>query len=357
MEKINNLVLTSVILFIVLTTVCPAETFHLNENNQWQNSESTEQSRFLLSMSKVKQQLISGNSKDAVAALEQLRQDFPNIDGEQLDAYLEAERFYAKERWYKAATKYTQFAKAFPDSPLQPAALERIYSVATAYLQGEKRRFFKVLKLPAFDTGAKLMQDIADRAGTAPIAWRALTTLAEKQEKKGKYLDAYKTWSQVADRWPTGEAGQQALLRMGQALHVSYDGIEYDASVLESAKTYFEDFVNRYPEKAVELGIQDYLNTINEQLAYKTYQMGFYYERTGSLEAAELYYNKVLEEWPDSDAAKMAMARSAPNPAPAVRTTVRRKAFNKMNGFLDSWFGMQPLIDKSAKENSLENKG
>lgn len=358
MIKLRNLFIISTGLLTALTTVCVAETYHLSSENRWQNTDASEEGQYLLSMSRVKQQIMSGSKTDAVAALEQLKQEFPSLAGEPFDAYLEAERYYAQEKWYKAATRYSQFADTWPDSPLQPAALERIFSIATAYLQGQKRTFIKVLKLPAFDTGAELMHNLADRAGNAPIALRALTTLAENQEKKEKYLDAYQTWAEISDRWPTGEAGQLALMRMAQTLHASYDGTEYDASVLESARTYFEDFINRYgEERAAEFEIPETLEMINEQLAYKTYQMGFYYERTGSMEAAEVYYNKVLNKWPDSDAAKMAAARLADDAAPPVKKTVRRKAFNGMSTFLDRWFGLRPLFGSGSNDNSTEEKG
>lgn len=358
MTNLRSLLIISTGFLPALMAFCAAETYHLDADNQWQNTDSSEEGRYLLSAAKLKQQLMSGSSNEALAALEQLKQEFPDLAGEQFDAYIEAELYYAQEQWYKAATMYTRFADTWPDSPLQSAALERVYSIATAYLQGQKRVYIKVLKLPAFDTGAELMHDLADRAGNAPIASRALTTLAENQEKKEKYLDAYQTWAEIADRWPTGPEGQQALLRMGQALHASYDGTEYDASVLESARTYFEDFISRYgKEKAGEFEIPEKLALINEQLAYKVYQMGFYYERTGSMEAAEMYYNKVLNEWPDSDAAKMATARFSENAAPAAKSTVRRKAFNGVSTFLDRWFGLEPLFGSDSNDNSTLDKG
>jgi outer membrane protein assembly factor BamD (BamD/ComL family) len=338
---------------ILLAGFLHAETWHLDEQG-WQSVAGSPEGEYLLATSKIKQQLLSGTGKEVLEALEQLKADFPELTGGEIDGYIKAEKLYAKGDWYKAATLYTRFMDTWPDSVLQPAAMERVYAIGTAFLQGQKRAFLKVLKLPAFDDGVDLMMKLADRAGNAPIALRALTTLAENQERRNKMLDAYHTWSEIADRWPTGETGRNALLRMAQSLHAAYSGPQYDASVLHSAESYYEDFVSRYPEAAQDLEIRQTLDLITQQIAYKQYSMGFYYERTGKRQAAEMYYNKVITDWPDSKASQMAQARLSPDAPPAIKKTVRRRAVNTAGRFLDSWFGIQKLTEKMLPDEPRE---
>jgi TolA-binding protein len=334
--------------------VAAAETYHLDEQG-WKNVSGTPEGEYLLAVSKIKQQLLTGTGSEVLEALGQLKTDFPEIAGPEIDAYIEAEGFYAKGKLYKAATLYTKFLDTWPDSVLQPAAMERMYGIATAYLQGQKRVHLKFLPLPAFDDGVELMTKLADRAGNAPIGLRALTTLAENQEKRKKMMDAYHTWAEIADRWPTGQTGRNALLRMAQSLHAAYGGTEYDASVLQSAKSYYEDFNTRYPQAAEDIEIAQTLDLIKEQLAYKDYAVGFYYERTGKKDPATMYYNRVIAEWPDSKACQMAQARLAPDAPPAIKMTVRRKATDFTGLFLDSWFGIQKLAEAVLPKTPQED--
>jgi len=326
-----------------------ADTYHLSDEKGWQNTADIPESEYLLAISKIKQQLLTGTKSDVVEALEQLKSDFPGMAGAEIDAYLTAEKLYAKANWYKAAASYKKFIDAWPVSVLQPAAMERLYSVGTAFLQGQKRSFLGVLKLPAFDTGVDLMNDVADRAGSAPIALRALTTLAENQEAKEKFVEAYYTWQEIADRWPTGKTRQTALLRMAQALHASYDGTPYDATVIESARSYFEDYNAEYADAAA-LKVPETINLITEQLAYKEYETGLYYERTDHPDAAKQSYHKVLEKWPNSKAAQMTQARLTPDAVPLVKMTGRRRVANGTMWFLDNWFGLEPLFSSNDKK-------
>ena len=342
---------TWIISVMLLAGFCAAETYHLDAETGFQNVADTPEGEYLLAISKVKQQLMAGSSDEIIAALQQIKVDFPDLAGDPMDTFIQAETLYAESKWYKAAVAYKTFVTSWPESVLYPVAMERYFSIAVAYLQGEKRRFLGFLKLPAFDTGEELIQDIAEREGSSPMALRALTTLAQAQENKKKYFDAYQTWAEIATRWPTGKTGQQALLRMAQELHASYDGPQFDAGAIKSAKSYYEDFSQRYPDLAETLDIPAEIDLIDQQLAYKCYEQGFYYERTGKTDAAGMYYNKVVAEWPDSEAATMVKIRRGPNAPPLYKRTHVRKLFNASSRFLDSWFGVEGLFDKVLPED------
>ena len=100
----------------ILTGVGTAATYHLSGDNSWQNAADTPEGEYLLEVSKIKQQLLTGTKSDVVKALEQLKTDFPDMAGAEIQAYLDAEKLYAKAKWYKAATAYKEFIDAWPVS-------------------------------------------------------------------------------------------------------------------------------------------------------------------------------------------------------------------------------------------------
>ena len=163
MVKMSRTLAVLGVLAAVLGGPAAAETYHLGTGGEWQNVAGTPEGEYLLAVSKIKQQIMSGSQKEVVEALEQLKTDFPELAGASVDSFIAAERLYADGALGKAAAQYKRFMNTYPDSVLYPVALERLYSIGTAFLQGQKRTFIKVLHLPAFDDGVDIMWDIAER--------------------------------------------------------------------------------------------------------------------------------------------------------------------------------------------------
>lgn len=326
-----------------MTTAAQAELWRLEPQGDWHPATDAPEAMHP-GLAQVHAALASSDSGDVVKALKAIQRDYPELAGGDLDDFLAAERIYARKNIGKAGKLYKDFLDKWPDSIYRPAAMERYFSIGAAFLQGQKRVFLGVLRLPAFDDGVTIMRTITDKAGNAPIALRALQVTAENQERRTKFIDAYHTWAEISVRWPTGAEGRDALLRMGRALHASYDGPDYDATVLRGAQSYFEDYILRYPQIAEELNLAATVRQITEQLAHKHYDVGFYYERAGNAEIADKHYREVMERWPHTSAAQMAALRLGPDADPAVAKTFRRDLFNASTGFLDNWFGAKTIF-------------
>jgi len=348
----------AVIVWLILALSCAAaysvkaaktvggdrQTWVLGKEGEWKNLSTSEDGDYLLSIVRIKQYVAEGNTGSIVKKLKQLKNDYPELAGADLDSYMKGEMFFAKGQWSKASVQYDKFLDSYADSWLYQAALERQFSIATAFLGGQKQTKLKILKLAAYEEGEKIMEKIADRTGDAPIAKRALISNARSYEKREKYLDAYEAWAEVSNRWPTGETGKLAMLKMAETLHSAYKGPRYDPLSLKSARIYYKDFKDRDPDLAEDYKIDESISTIDEQAAYKQFQIAEYYQRTDSPQAANIYYNSVIENWPGSNAAKMAEEKvrkinSPEGQEPAPRD-LKRKLFDSGNDLLDNWFNV-----------------
>ncbi len=346
-KSLTLIALSAVLLSLSLSA--NAETWHLTGDSSWQAIPDTPQGRYMLAVANVKKLIATGDTESATTALLQLQQDFTEIAGPDLTAFIEAETIYSQGKWPKAVKKYDDFLDNYPESGLFESALERQFSVAIAYLSGEKRRVLKFFRLSGFDDAANILRRLADRTGDAPIAMRSMIALGTGQEKNSLFLDAYETWAEISIRWPTGDTGRDALWAMARSLHSAYKGPLYDSASLISAKSYYEKFKMLYPTRAAELDADAKLTMIEEQLAYKQFVTGDYYGNAERYLAANLYYNSVLDHWPETTAGKMAKTRIDFGPAADAEGETRnrrRRAFDAVGGFLDSWFGLAKLKSK-----------
>jgi len=349
-------VLTATLLF-TLTAVCAdPETYRLGKSGQWQKIPDTPKGASMRQISKIKQFIETGKVSKAKKAVADFRVNYSGLSTYELDAFdafIEGELFYAKRKWTKAVRKYNFFLDNWPESTFRPAAMNRQFEIAKAFLDGEKRRVLKVLKLSAYDEADKIMHGIESREGDTPRSRRAMVTLAQGYQKREKYINAAETWLEVKDLWPAGKIGENALYQMANSHNSAYKGSKFDSTTLLTARSYYNDYKREYTRISIEKGIDTNISEIDEKLAEKQYTIGFHYENAENIHGAKLYYDYIIEKWPDSKAAESAKTRlsviKTGKTDDLTKRKLPRKAFDIANVFLDSWFGLAHVAKVAKK--------
>lgn len=317
--RIKGLVLFG---FVLNLTVFAAEqTWHLKNGQEWQEVGQEGNADFMMAVTQVKQLVSTGKTDKAKKTFAKLKADYPQIAGADFDAFVKAEMLFSQRKYIEASNAYDKFAEQFSESAFYQSALERQQQIATAFLGGQKRTVLKIFKLSAYEEGSEIMNKIADRAGDAPIAQNALETLAQSREKRGAYHEAYLTWADVSNRWPTGQIGKDALLGKARCLELDYKGPKFDSTVIKSSRDFYADYQEKYSDTAAELKVSEKIVQLDEKLAEKELAVADYYARTGGSVAANLYYQRIIDDWPSSGAAKNAQPKIA-----AVKEELEKKA-------------------------------
>ncbi len=310
MLKYKIIIVGALVQIAALAVIQPisAETWKLQKGQEWKPLSDKSQDKYLQEVARIKKLVSTGQTEAVRLAFKKLKEDFPKIAGPDLEAFIGAEILFSEGKFAKAAENYEKFLNKFPESKLYEAALDRQFTIATAFLAGQKKPVLKVFKIKGYAEGTRMMEKIGDRAGNSPVGVQATVAVAESYEKRGKFDEAYQQWSQIASKWSTGVTGKQALLNMARCKHADYRGPKYDAANLVSAKTYYENFDSHYPADANRLAIDEKLKQIEEQRAYKQFSVGQYYQKTQNKQSADFYYQMVIDKWPNTKAATMAKA-------------------------------------------------
>jgi len=224
-----------------------------------------------------------------------------------------AQKYEERGDLTKAIRNYDKLLTEHPDSEFREFVLDRQYAIATAYLGGQKKRVLRVIKMKGYAEAVRIMEKITDRAGIdTPTGLKAATAVAKHYEKREQFNEAYFKWWEISSQWQTGKTGADALLGMARCKRAAYNNHPehkrpfYDASNLNIAKSCYEKLKLIFPKNAEEIAVDKILKEINEQLAYKQFSIGQYYQRTGNKQSANLYFDMVISDWPGTKAAEMA---------------------------------------------------
>ena len=292
-----------------------AETWRLKSTDQWESVASDPQERYLHALAELKELVKSGTAGEVKEALRQIKEEFPDRVGPDLDLFILGEFQYWQNHYGKALAKFEKMLKNYPGSEYAAPALQREFDMAQAYLQGRKKTILGIFKISGDEEGVSIMEKVSDRAGLDEpngVGLRAALSVAEHFEAQEKYVEAYLKWSEIASYWETGPIGKRALYRMAEDNLIAYDlpaepkRPNFDASRLSTAKTYYTKFLALYPEEARANEVPQKMKHIDEEIAYKQYAIGQFYRRTGKRQAANLYFDMVARTWPETEAGALA---------------------------------------------------
>ena len=310
--RMRFVILTIAVVLSALSTAS-AGTWRLEKGRDFKAVSAEGEDKFLVAVAEAKKLVNTGQTKAARKAYNAIKEDFPEIAGPDFDLFIKAEIYYCKVEFTKAIRNYDKLLTEYPKSGFREAALDRQFAIATAYLAGKKKVLLGIIKIKGYAEGIRIMEKITDRVGLdTQMGIKASVAVAENYEQRKKFNEAFLKWWEISLEWEMGPVGRDALHGMARCKHAVYNKPPehkrafYDASSLNSAKSYYGRFKLLYPEDAKEIGINELLSEIDEQLAYKQLSIGRYYQKTGNRQSANLYYDMVANDWPGTKAAEEA---------------------------------------------------
>jgi len=292
-----------------------AETWRLKNGEKWESTNAGPDEQYLHAIAEIKKLVQEGEAKAARDIVKQLRDEFPDRAGPDLNLFVDGELKYWKNHYGKALVKYEKLLKNYPGSEFADAATQREYDIARAYLEGRKKVVLGFIRISGYAEGVEIMEKVSDRAGIDEpnsVGLKAAIAVAEHYERTEQYLEGYLKWSEIASYWETGPVGKQAIYRMAEDNFLAYnkhrpkERYRFDASKLTTAKTYYERFQSLYPTEATQNDVPAKVKQIDEDIAYKQFKIGQYYRRVGKDRAAYLYFDMTVHSWPKTEAAEMA---------------------------------------------------
>ncbi len=160
-----------------------------------------------------------------------------------------AEGLFTMSKWEKAANIYQMAIKNYP---YYEKADEVQYRIADCYMQMGK-----------YDTA-----------------------MAEFEKLSSQYLDS---------PWIDNAEYQKAICSLNES--IKFPNSE---QIFEKAIKSFEEFIKKYPDSEFVDKAKKELNKLEERKSERVYEIAKFYEKSGDLGSAKIYYKQVIEQFPNS---------------------------------------------------------
>lgn len=270
------------------------------------------------------------------------------VKGSSKDQLRHAESFEEKGQWERAAKEYKKLIKAYPTSPLAPEALARSgqcfekanyyyeaykayqmiiekypsysniqqvvqdqYRIGNLFLSGQKKKM-KIVKLSLFSSmeiAAEIFRKIVENFPYGELADKSQLRLGRAYEKMKKYPEAIAEYKKFLKEYSKSELVDEAKYRMGYCAYKQSKGSAYDQDATEKALEVFNEFLRDYPQSKRADEVKMLVHKLNGRKAKGLFEIAAYYDKVKEKKSAKVYYEQVIQKYPESEEAKVAKQR------------------------------------------------
>jgi outer membrane protein assembly factor BamD len=251
--------------------------------------------------------------------------------------------YYKVEDYETASREFKKLVEHFPDSKEAPEAqfmigdcLEKLGFLYEA-CQSYQKVIEKYPSTDRFKEIAERQKRIADYFYTRQSSDESITDKARELFTLSKCEKAANIYKMVIKNYPYYEKADEAQYRIAdcymqmkkyEIARIEFDKVssqypdspliddaEYQKGIcwskestrfpnseqlFEKAIKSFEEFIARYPESEFVDEAKEELENLNNRKSEKIYQVAKFYEKSGDMNAAKIYYQQVIEQFPNS---------------------------------------------------------
>ncbi|MEM7681384.1 MAG: outer membrane protein assembly factor BamD [Planctomycetota bacterium] len=247
-------------------------------------------------------------AQQAVDLGEAWLEDFPRTGLEAEARLLLGDAKAASGELYRALTDYEVVAAGFPGSEQFIDALWRQYEIGLRLAGGESLvPVLGFFKSPGPKLGEELLIRIQERAPGSVVGEDASFALADYYYQRREMGQAAVAYELFLANYPRSRRREWALLRLINSSLGRFRGPRFDATVLIEASERILQYEQEFPATADR--VSGFRLRIREALAERDLLNGQWFETRGKGISAAVLYRAVVLDYPETAAARRALAR------------------------------------------------
>jgi outer membrane assembly lipoprotein YfiO len=210
---------------------------------------------------------------------------------------------------YDAFKAYQKVIDVYPYTDLVDDVIEREYKIGDAFFEGKKIRVLGALKVPAKDKAIEILKIVADNAQYGQYADQAKFKVGMAYKDILDYNSAILMFKDIIDRYPNSTLIDKARYQLAECSKLLTLKPAYDQTPTVEARKEFEDFVKKHPESQSAPEAKEIVSKLKSREAEHAFETAKFYESIRAFESAVIYYNDIVQNYPDTEWAQKAQER------------------------------------------------
>lgn len=245
----------------------------------------------------------------AIEEFEKLPAAFPNSRMAAEGVYYAGLAWEEKQDLAKAADSYQKLIDRYPYSDRIKDAIGREFEIANQFASGEKMKLLGIPVLSGQDKSIELYKHIVKNAPFGTYGDQAQFQIGEVYKSMGEYEEAQKAYQQVVDEYPNSELVTKAKYQIAYVAMQASKKSQYNEQYAQRAIEQFEDYKKTFPQDQQALEAEESIRVLRAKKAEQNFEVGAFYEKQKKFSSAKVYYNEVVQRYPEAPIAEEAKRR------------------------------------------------
>jgi len=275
------------------------------ETNQWVNPKYAVKETPKLQLAYAMEFYQAKDYPKAVNEFEKLIQHYPKAREAAEAQYYIGITLEDQERLFQAYQAYQKVIDKYPFSELSAKVVEKEYKIGERFLEGEGKKtgLMNAVIGGGYDVIA-VFRAVIKNAPYGSYAAPSQYKIGLYLQEKGLYQEARDEFEKVINDYPDSEWVKAAKYQIALVDSQRSTGAQYDQKITQAAVDEFKEFAQNYPDAELSEKAHQYISELRDKDAENNFIVAHFYEKQKQYDAARVYYNSVIEDFPGSFWAK-----------------------------------------------------
>jgi outer membrane protein assembly factor BamD len=197
----------------------------------------------------------------------------------------------------------------YPETEHFDDILKYQYDIACLFLAGERQKVWKIPTLPSMEKTVDMFVQVIKNGPYSNYAPMSQLKIGFAREKQHQWDDAVKAYQELIRKYPKSDLADDAQFQIGYAYMLASREADYDQTATNRSITGFEDYITKYPSSEKIEQAKDNIDRMKKEQARGVMRIAEYYDKDHKYDAAMIYYNNVIQQFPNTELATKASAR------------------------------------------------
>lgn len=305
---INILVITITIL--LLPTQSFAAWVWTPETNKWINPKYSVKETPIEQLDYALEFYSAKDYEEAIKEFKKLIKHYPKAREAPDAQFYIGESHQKLEQPFSAYKAYQKVIDMYPFSNLSTKIVERQFAIAMQALEGvsEEKGFFKTFTGEIIDV-ADIFRQVIKNAPYSDLAPEAQYHIGLYLMEKKEYQQARNEFEKTINDYPDTEWADLAQYQVAVVDAKRSTQPQYDQKVTQAAIQEFKKILADNPDADLSEDAKKQIANLREKEAENNFIVAQFYEKQEKFGAAKIYYQIIVDDYPESKFAKRALLK------------------------------------------------